>query len=295
MLTIENTQLRVEIDEKGAQLSHVINKIGNFDYMWNGSQWPYHAPIQFPAIGKLNKNKYSLNEKVYDMKENGFVSDFDWTVVDKGDDRVSLTITENENTLKSYPYKFSLMVTFGLEGDQLHIKFFLKNNSAERMPFSLGFAPAFNLPMMPDMTNLSFSDYYLSFMPKVQMLSQLKLDQDKLRTGEEILVNNSENGQLSLNYNEFINGPMIISTPGLTDVKLNSEKSDHSIALNLENFSHVALSTLANKEAKFICIELMNGLPDLNNNEITDWNLNENKQFIEPESHIELGTTIDFK
>ena len=295
MLTIENTQLRVEIDEKGAQLSHVINKIGNFDYIWNGNEWPYHALIQFPTVGKLNVDKYNLNDKVYDMKENGFVSGYEWTVVDKGDDRVSLTFTENEETLKSYPYEFSLMVTFSLEGNQLNVQFLLKNNSKEKMPFSLGFAPAFNLPMTPDVTKLAFDDYRLSFMPEVQILTQLKLNENKLRTGEEIAIENAKNGQLGLSYNEFASGPLLISTPGLTEVKLNSDKSEHMISLGLEDFPQVAISTIAKEKAKFICIEPINGLPDLDNNKISNWNESSNKQFVEPENHIELGTKINFK
>ena len=295
MLTIENAQLRVEIDEKGAQLSHVINKMGNFDYIWNGSEWPYHAPIQFPAIGKSTDNKYSLNGRTYGMKENGFVSDYEWTVVDKGDERVSLTITENEETLKSYPFEFSLMVTYSLEANALHTKFLLKNNSQAKMPFSLGFAPAFNLPMIPDVTELVFSDYHLSFMPEVQILSQLKLDENKFRTGEESPVDNSKNGQLPLNYDEFSAGPIIISTPGLTEVKLNGENSNHFISLTLEDFPQIAVSTMAKEKAKFICLEPINGLPDLDNQELTDWNTSKNKQLIEPDSSLELGTVINFK
>ena len=33
------------------------------------------------------------------MKQHGFARDYPWTVVDKGDDRVSLTLTENEEKM----------------------------------------------------------------------------------------------------------------------------------------------------------------------------------------------------
>lgn len=114
MLTIENNQLKVEINEVGAQLTHVVDKTTNADYIWNGSEWERHAPILFPAIGRSNDNKYILNGKTYEMKQHGFARDYPWTVVDKGDDRVSLTLTENEETLAVYPFHFSLMVTYTL-------------------------------------------------------------------------------------------------------------------------------------------------------------------------------------
>ena len=45
MLAIENNQLKVEINEVGAQLTHVVDKTTNADYIWNGSEWERHAPI----------------------------------------------------------------------------------------------------------------------------------------------------------------------------------------------------------------------------------------------------------
>ena len=52
---------------------------------------------------------------------------------------------------------------------------------------------------------------------------------------------------------------------------------------------------MAREKAKFICLEPINGLPDLDNQELTDWNTSKNKQLIEPDSSLELGTVINFK
>ncbi|WP_422730470.1 hypothetical protein [Lentilactobacillus rapi] len=51
---IENNRFSAEIDEHGCQLTHLVNKQGNFDYIWNNDIWPKHAPILFPAIGRSN-------------------------------------------------------------------------------------------------------------------------------------------------------------------------------------------------------------------------------------------------
>lgn len=57
MLAIENNQLKVEINEVGAQLTHVVDKTTNADYIWNGSEWERHAPILF----RQSENQMTIN------------------------------------------------------------------------------------------------------------------------------------------------------------------------------------------------------------------------------------------
>ena len=242
MLAIENNQLKVEINEVGAQLTHVVDKTTNADYIWNGSEWERHAPILFPVIGKSNDNKYILNGKIYEMKQHGFARDYPWTVVDKGDDRVSLTLTENEETLTVYPFHFSLMVTYTLEANQLKVEFLVKNNSEETMPFGLGFHPGFNVPIVGD--ELEFSDYEVSLSPEVTELTQFQIDPIPFRNGKVIPVPKAEKSTLPLSYSEFDDGLIIINNPGLTGIVLSSAKSDHQISLTLEDFPYVALWTM---------------------------------------------------
>lgn len=294
MLTIENALLKVEIDEVGAQISHVIDKMGNFDYIWNGSQWPYHAPIKFPIIGKLN-NQGQLQDKIDEINENGFAYDMKWTVVDKGDDRVSLTLTQSESTLEDYPYEFSLMVTYSLTGNQLQVDFYLKNINSQAMPYSLGFAPTFNVPFIPDGTRLNFNNYELNFMPEVQTLSHLELTQEKFLTGKELPINDAIKSRLPLNYQEFKNGPILISNAGLTEVSLNSQNSEHQIQLTLEDFPYLVVSTLGEQETQFISIELMNGLPALSNQTHNEENNLKQHQVLPPDQEAKLTTNITFK
>ena len=294
MLTIENALLKVEIDEVGAQISHVIDKMENFDYIWNGSQWPYHAPIKFPIIGKLN-NQGQLQDKIDEINENGFAYDMKWTVVDKGDDRVSLTLTQSESTLEDYPYEFSLMVTYSLTGNQLQVDFYLKNTNSQAMPYSLGFAPTFNVPFIPDGTRLNFNNYELNFMPEVQTLSHLELTQEKFLTGKELPINDAIKSRLPLNYQEFKIGPILISNAGLTEVSLNSQNSEHQIQLTLEDFPYLAVSTLGEQETQFISIELMNGLPALSNQTHNEENNLKQHQVLPPDQEAKLTTNITFK
>lgn len=293
MLAIENNQLKVEINEVGAQITHVVDKTTNADYIWNGSEWERHAPILFPSIGKSNDNKYILNGKIYEMKQHGFARDYPWTVVDKGDDRVSLTLTENEETLTVYPFHFSLMVTYTLEANQLKVEFLVKNNSEETMPFGLGFHPGFNVPIAGD--ELEFSDYEFSLSPEVTELTQFQIDPIPFRNGKVIPVPKAEKSTLPLSYSEFDDGLIIINNPGLTGIVLSSAKSNHQISLTLEDFPYVALWTMTDPEAKFLCMEPFAGLPDVKSDELTDWMKKEGNNFLKPDESTHFSTTITLK
>lgn len=291
MLTIENNQLKVGIDEEGAQLSHLIDKNNNFDYIWNGVEWKNHSPILFPAVGKSLSDEYILNDKTYSMPKDGFANSYEWTVVDKGDDRVSLTLTENEQTLEQYPFEFSLMVTYSLEGNNLHVKFIVRNSSQEKaMPFALGIQPTFNVPLTGD--ELNFEDYELTFVPEVPELKQYELNSEGLRTGEQEVIASGVKSVLPLRKEEFAKGAIYLTNPGLTRVTLQSPKSDHKISLETDAFDHVALWSLPETQDSFLSIAPINGLPDQAETPLTNWDEKLGNQMVDPDQSLEFTTTI---
>lgn len=292
MLIIENYQLKVQINELGAEIVHLIDKTKNFDLIWNGSDWEHHAPIYFPAVGYLNNNQYLFNGSTFDMPEYGFAQKYNWTVVDKGDDRVTLTLTENEETLKNYPFKFNLMVTYFLEGNQLKIKFHVINNSDKVMPFGLGFAPGFNLPLADD--KFKFSDYHISFLPEIQELTQFEIIENKFRNGKVEPVKKAQNSVLPLAYSEFKEGCILVNNPGLTSGTITSEKSEHEIKITLEDFPYVGIATIPEEKAKFVCIELLNGLPDKKSSDLIEWADKEGNNLLEAGEQKEFQTTLTF-
>ena len=56
MQTIKSSCFTAEIDEHGAQLTHLYHNEDHFDYIWNNPLWEKHAPILFPAIGRSNND-----------------------------------------------------------------------------------------------------------------------------------------------------------------------------------------------------------------------------------------------
>ena len=104
LLTLKNNELTVQINPKGAELTHVIENKNKFDFIWNGSEWPKHAPILFPAIGRSTDDEYLLDQKIYPMQQHGFASDYFFEIIDQKEDQISLSLKDNEETYQSYPF-----------------------------------------------------------------------------------------------------------------------------------------------------------------------------------------------
>ncbi|MBP2057398.1 galactose mutarotase-like enzyme [Lactobacillus colini] len=293
MLTIENSQLKVEINELGAQVTHVIDKRSNYDCIWNGSEWEEHSPILFPAVGKSNGNQCVIDGKKYPMMPNGFANNYSWTVVDKGDDRASLILTHNEETLKSYPFKFSLMVTYLLVANQLQVAFRLTNDSDTEMPYSLGIMPAFSLPLEGE--KLDFYDYELRFVPEIPDLTQFHLDKEGLRSLESTSVAGVNNGVLNLQKAVFDYGHILINSPGLTAIELISNKSDsgHAITVTLEGFNGVEIWKSPDTN-KFLAIAPINGFPDVLD-QTSAWGEKLGNKVLPAGANIDFKTNITFQ
>lgn len=282
MQIIENKEFRAEIDEHGAQLTHLYNKKEAFDYIWNGQEWSKHAPVLFPAIGRSNKDEYRLNGQTYSMPQHGFVADEDFTVDYHGPNMLTLTLTANERTKKMYPFDFTLKITFTLLSTGLAISFNVTNHSATTMPFSLGSHPAFNVPI----NGIGkFDNYRVEFIGAEGPLKAYEIVKTPApyRTGKQELLTNANSNIFELNYETFKPGLRIITNPGIKSVRLFSPLTSHEIQLDIDQFKNVCLWTKEDQDCPFLCIEPFNGLPDVLG-ELVDWQQKDGNMFLEPNS-----------
>ena len=65
MVCIASKQLRVEIDELGAQMRSLYSIPQQMEYLWqrDAAIWGSSAPVVFPVIGKLHNLSYQLDGK----------------------------------------------------------------------------------------------------------------------------------------------------------------------------------------------------------------------------------------
>ena len=63
MIYLENTELKIVISEKGAELQNVYNKETQLEYLWEGDPafWGKKSPVLFPIVGTLKNNQFTHN------------------------------------------------------------------------------------------------------------------------------------------------------------------------------------------------------------------------------------------
>lgn len=278
MQTIENTKFKAEINEHGSELTHLINKDGDFDYIWNNDIWPKHAPVLFPAIGRSEKDSYFYNGQEYEMPQHGFAGDQDFIVKSNDGDKLTLELTDNAATRKFYPFSFKLTVTFSLTEEGLNFNFEVENTDTKTLAFSLGSHPALNVPIDGQG---NFDDYQLDFQPSGLSLNQFEIVKtpNPYRDGKVVPLSAADGSRIKLNYDMFEKGLVIIENDGITGVTLSSTSSNHSVSLNLEDFRYVCIWTKEGANAPFLCIEPFQGLPDVSGHEV---------ELLEKEANVKL-------
>lgn len=159
---IENEYLKVAVTTWGAQIRSVVRKCDHVEHMWQAdkSVWGYHAPILFPHTGKVVDGTIEAKGKRYESGQHGFARTMEHTFVAQTEDTIVLELCSDENTLAIFPYEFRLVSTFTLENDTLHHTLTVENLDEEKLPFGIGYHPAFAIPFDE---NHTYEDYELRF------------------------------------------------------------------------------------------------------------------------------------
>ena len=146
MIELRNEALAIRVAEMGAELQSVKDSEGR-EYMWQaGEQWPRHSPILFPIVCSVNNNTYVVDGKEYHLPRHGFARDTEFTVISQTEEKVTLALHESEESLKVYPYRFNLAITYRLEGNKIHVIWHVENTDSQEIHFQIGGHPAFNVP-----------------------------------------------------------------------------------------------------------------------------------------------------
>ena len=83
-------------------------KYKDYEYLWQADSkfWGRHAPVLFPIVGKLKNNECTIKGETYNMSQHGFARDMDFEVFAQTENSITLMLTNNEETMKKYPYEF---------------------------------------------------------------------------------------------------------------------------------------------------------------------------------------------
>src|SRR5687768_11934422 len=125
MITLENEQIKIQVNTKGAELDSIFSKETNLEYLWSGDAkfWNKKSPILFPIVGTLKQNTYYYNNKAYNLTRHGFARDTEFSITDQNSLSATLTLTDNEDTLRNFPFPFRLDVIYSIEGNTVNVKY----------------------------------------------------------------------------------------------------------------------------------------------------------------------------
>ena len=257
MPKLSNHIMEVEISTQGAELTRVFSKKHHLDYLWNGNPeyWAKHSPVLFPIVGELKNHSYTYKGKTYEMGRHGFARDMPFSVSDKFEHSVTLSITNTSETEAMYPFPFRFSIQYTIDESRLYVIYKVENKGSDDMYFSIGGHPAFKVPLRE---NLAFEDYYLSF-SQVENAERYPLSGDGLiETTPTPFFTNAE--KLPLKRSLFYDDALVFKNIQSNSITLETDKDDHGLIFYFEDFSYLGIWT--KKDADFICLEPWEGIAD---------------------------------
>ena len=111
---------------------------------WQGDKfWASQDVVIFPIIG--HADPYEAQGKVYTPKSHGVARYAEFTLADKGDNHITLSLTSDEETKKTYPYDFEFSITYRLTGKTVEVTYFVRAKEG-KIPFYVGGHPGMKAP-----------------------------------------------------------------------------------------------------------------------------------------------------
>ena len=249
MHELTNGNLHVKINSLGAELKSFTCK--GVEYLYAGDQtyWHRSSPTLFPIVGRLKNNNYKYKNKKYTLPIHGFARFKEFKLTHKSDNSLTFLLQESFESLKHYPFKFNLKITYTLNENSLEIDYTV--HSSENILFSFGAHPAFLL-------HADIDDSYMEF-EKEESSDALCLNLDLgciSHTNKNILNSN----KLALNHDVFAKDALIFKNLNSNEVIFKNSQNTKSVKVSYDGFKYLAF--WAPVGAPFVCIEPWCGIAD---------------------------------
>ncbi len=252
--TIKNEKLTVKVSSKGAELISA-KSTGGKEYIWQAdkSYWGRHAPILFPVCGRLLGSEYTLDGARYEMGSHGFARDMEFDLVEVNENNLTLVLKQNEQTAKVYPFDFTLIVKYNLEGSSLTMAIDIKNGSDTMMPYMIGWHPGFTIDGLID--NYSIRVKSGDTVKRNYMKPSLFIDQTAvdfpLADGLFKLTEKEIYGEDTIIFKD-IGGESELTRDGQTVLRISQS----------DNLPYYAIWKAPHSKAEYICLEPWSDIPN---------------------------------
>ena len=247
---IENEYLKIGIKEDGAELTSLISKETEIEYLWQGNPdvWYGQSPVLFPIIGRVLDDKYYLDGKEYTMPKHGLFRKRKAEFVEKNNNTIIFKESADDETFKIFPFNFEVYVIFELIDKALKVTHKIVNKDDKTMYFSIGGHPGFNCKI---------GDYLL--FSENETLETIEIDTECLRTDKTIPVLSDDN-KIIITKDIFNNDALIFTGMKSDTITLASDDHNRKVIFDYSDCSYLGI--WAKPGAPYVCIEPWWGVND---------------------------------
>jgi galactose mutarotase-like enzyme len=279
--SLENSSIKITASTHGGEIHSITSKCDGTEYLWDGNPeyWKYHAPILFPIVGKVVGSKYRINGKTYELPQHGLARTSEFSLVNNNNEEITFELGYSEDTLKVYPYKFSLKSNYRLEENTVIVTYTVENVDEMPIHFSIGSHPAFLCPIDK---NETLNDCYIEF-DEIENSKRIVLTKEGyLSKDKEVCLETAD--ILKLNKKLFNDDALVFEDLKSNRMTIKSNNSNKSLEVDFTGFPYMGI--WAPKDgAPFVCIEPWYGHADY---------YDYNGEFAQKEGVIELDINKKF-
>lgn len=257
LVSLNLGELTAAVDPMGAQLCSL--KLNENEYLWQGDPtfWSRHAPILFPIVGSLRNGRAESAQGTCTMGRHGIARNYEHGITYKDEHSATFKLVSNNETMKAYPFRFTLKTTYSLIDERtLSQTFCIANDDSAPMPFCVGGHPAFNVPV-PGAVDESFEDYILKFeKPWSCMLPTI--GEDGLMRRDMLHECPAGTDIIPINHRCFDHDALVFTDVPGGRLTLLGSKSRHGIRVDFPGFRYLGVWSAANN-APFVALEPWTG------------------------------------
>lgn len=248
---LENDQISIGIDSRGAELKSLKRTDTGREYMWCGDAkyWGRTSPVLFPFVGGLKNKAYKTKGKSYPMTQHGFARDMEFGLLSQTKDEIWFELDSDEETAAKYPYAFILKAGYRIKGGLVTVMWQVENPGKEELPFSIGGHPAFNCP--PN-EGISQADCSVDF-GDVEEVVSTRISENGLAT-ECMDAYQLTEGKLALTEALFEHDALVIENHQAQEVSLCGKDGSRYLTVTMDA-PLFGIWSPPGKKAPFVCIE----------------------------------------
>jgi galactose mutarotase-like enzyme len=256
MIFLENEHFKASFTAKGAELQHITGVHSGTEFLWSGdpNYWGKFSPILFPIVGALKNNQYEFDGVTYNLPRHGFARDMEFDCRHINEHELLFTLTQNDETLKVYPFEFTLGIRYKIFGASLCCTYEVSNPSEKELLFSVGGHPAFAAPLNKQGV---YTDYFLQFNNDNKItFFHIK---DNLISDQTTTLKLTD-GKLFLQHELFYDDALVFKDLKSDSVSLVNTKNYNGLNFKFKDFPYFGI--WAAKDADFVCLEPWCGIAD---------------------------------